>query len=149
MTNGSASQTTRILITFDDGYLDNYAVAFPILRSHGVQGVFFLPTAFIGTARMPWWDVVAYIIKTSRKRKIQMEYTDPASFDLQAEKISDILQWAKRPAVKDSERFIAELERACQTSRPQGESKHCFLNWNEAREMQQHGMAFGSPYPFP
>ena len=40
----------QVLITFDDGYIDNYQLAYPVLRRHGVQGVFFLPTGFVGTA---------------------------------------------------------------------------------------------------
>jgi peptidoglycan/xylan/chitin deacetylase (PgdA/CDA1 family) len=56
--HGNVPARNRVLVTFDDGYLDNYTVAFPILRSLGVQGVFFLPTAFVGTGELPWWDII-------------------------------------------------------------------------------------------
>lgn len=32
-----------LLLTFDDGYIDNYTVAFPLLESLGIQGSFFIP----------------------------------------------------------------------------------------------------------
>lgn len=43
----------RVLITFDDGYLDNYEIAFPILRSHGAQGVFFFARALLDPTTSP------------------------------------------------------------------------------------------------
>jgi peptidoglycan/xylan/chitin deacetylase (PgdA/CDA1 family) len=137
-----------VLITFDDGYIDNYALAFPILRSHGVTGVFFLPTAFVGTGRLPWWDTIAYIVKKSRRREIRLQYPEPAAFDLDAEGVGRatmrILRLFKRPEVQDTERFIGGLEAACDTARPAPDGERCFLNWDEARRMQAAGMAFGS-----
>jgi hypothetical protein len=39
----------RVLITLDDGYLDNYSIAYPILRSHGIQGTgWLLPASLVG-----------------------------------------------------------------------------------------------------
>jgi peptidoglycan/xylan/chitin deacetylase (PgdA/CDA1 family) len=148
MLRGDVPRGTSVLITFDDGYLDNYTLAFPILRTHGVQAVFFLPTAFIGTGKLPWWDMIAYIVKKSVKKRIHLEYPEPKKFDLVSKggkRVSmEILRLFTQPAVKDPERFLANLERVCEVSRPTSAAERCFLDWNEARDMQQDGMAFGS-----
>jgi len=139
---------TSILITFDDGYLDNYTVAFQILRSHNVPACFFLPTAFVGTGTVPWWDGIAYIIKQSKNRVIRLQYPQPVTFDLEHEGVSQtiiqILELYKSPDMRDQERFLSGLEDACGTQRPQINSHRRFLSWDEAREMQQAGMSFGS-----
>jgi peptidoglycan/xylan/chitin deacetylase (PgdA/CDA1 family) len=36
-----------VVITFDDGYLDNWVYAFPILKKHGMRGTVFVSTDFI------------------------------------------------------------------------------------------------------
>jgi peptidoglycan/xylan/chitin deacetylase (PgdA/CDA1 family) len=143
----STPSATSVLITFDDGYLDNYTEAFPILKSHGVQGVFFLPTAFVGTGQIPWWDSIAYILKHSRNREIQLDYPESAHFDLDREPvlrvIEQVLGIAKRSEVR-TDLLIGDLERACDCPRPSGGEDRCFLSWEEAREMKGAGMAFGS-----
>lgn len=45
-----------LVITFDDGYQDNYKFAAPILKSSGLPATFFLTSRFIGTDVVPWWD---------------------------------------------------------------------------------------------
>lgn len=46
-----------VILTFDDGYVDNYQHAFPILGEFGYHGTFFIVTEFIDKARegyMTW-----------------------------------------------------------------------------------------------
>jgi peptidoglycan/xylan/chitin deacetylase (PgdA/CDA1 family) len=148
MIDGGGPPGASVLITFDDGYVDNYTLAFPVLRSHGLQAVFFLTTAFVGTGHLPWWDTVAYIVKQSRSNLIRLRYPEPVTFDLEqigvVQATMQILRLYKQSSMKDHERFCGELEAACQVSRPQGDIERCFMNWEEVREMQQAGMAFGS-----
>ena len=43
-----------VLLTFDDGYLNTYELAYPLLRKHQLKATVFLPVAFIG--RSNEWD---------------------------------------------------------------------------------------------
>jgi peptidoglycan/xylan/chitin deacetylase (PgdA/CDA1 family) len=46
-----------VSITFDDGYLDNFEVAAPILRSLGLPATFFITSGFVGSRVVAPWDV--------------------------------------------------------------------------------------------
>lgn len=114
---------SRVLITFDDGYLDNYQVAFPILRSHGLQGVFFLATGLVGSCHVPWWDRIAFLVRTARNRHFSLDYPGPLSVDLDRDGVESslraILKLYKRPDNSDSHRFIKELETQSRERIPQ------------------------------
>ena len=43
-------------MTFDDGYLDNFEIAAPILRRFGLPATFFVTTGFIGSQVIAPWD---------------------------------------------------------------------------------------------
>jgi len=49
-------------ITFDDGYLDNWTVALPILRRYGVPATFFIATGFLDGGRM-WNDDIIEAVR--------------------------------------------------------------------------------------
>ena len=51
------------LITFDDGYRDNYEVAFPILKSMNIPATFFITTSLVGSKIIPWWDEIAWHLR--------------------------------------------------------------------------------------
>lgn len=46
--NGKPVPDKSILITFDDGYLNNYTYAYPLLQKYGMTGVLFVVTGWVG-----------------------------------------------------------------------------------------------------
>jgi peptidoglycan/xylan/chitin deacetylase (PgdA/CDA1 family) len=48
----------EVLLTFDDGYSDQYRYAFPLLRRYGDVATFFVNVGTIGTARHLSWQEV-------------------------------------------------------------------------------------------
>jgi len=45
--NRFESSKKNVFLTFDDGYLDNFLVAFPILKRYGLKATFFINPEFI------------------------------------------------------------------------------------------------------
>jgi peptidoglycan/xylan/chitin deacetylase (PgdA/CDA1 family) len=146
-TEKNTARRLRVLITFDDGYLDNYDLAFPVLRSHGVQGVFFLVSGNVGSCHVPWWDLIAHLIRTAQRPRFSLRYPAELTVDTErdgfAKTLRDVLRLYKRPENIDSARFIEELREAGKGSDPANGLRR-FLDWTEAREMLAQGMAIGS-----
>lgn len=146
-TGNDRSRRCRVLITFDDGSLDNYEVAFPILRSHGAQGVFFLCSNLVGSSHVPWWDHIAYLVKSAPKRKFSLRYPAGLDVDIDAdglrESLRSICNLYKSPANVDPERFMGELQYALDVKGLSAVQRR-FLTWDEARAMLAGGMAIGA-----
>jgi peptidoglycan/xylan/chitin deacetylase (PgdA/CDA1 family) len=145
---GDGPTRACVLITFDDGYLDNYELAFPVLNSHDVSAMFFLATGFVGSSRVPWWDRIAFVIKQCRDKTIRLNYPQPVEFDVEKLGILEvsrrILRIYRSPSVTDPDRFERELAEICKATPPGNDARPLFMSYEQARLMQAAGQAFGS-----
>jgi peptidoglycan/xylan/chitin deacetylase (PgdA/CDA1 family) len=56
LTAGTPLPARPVVITFDDGYADNYLTALPIMSRHGMRATVFVVTDFLGERPYMTWD---------------------------------------------------------------------------------------------
>ena len=132
-------------ITFDDGYLDNYRNAFPVLQANSCSALFFLVTSFVGSAHVPWWDEIAYLVRNSRRDRLELSTPAPLNLSPGEDRepaIRSVLLHFKREDNHSPAQFLEQLREQTGVTVPAPGRR--FLSWDEAREMQQGGQFFGS-----
>lgn len=135
------------LITFDDGYLDNYNLAFPILRSHGASGVFFLVSSYVGSSFVPWWDEIAYLAKQAKQDTVRLRYPRDLTFEnvrVNPGAFAEEVTGLYKQSDVDGDCLLESMAEACKARRPGQSAERLFLNWDEARAMLRGGMDIGS-----
>lgn len=84
---GNVLPENALLLTFDDGYIDNYTYAFPVLEEFGFQGSFFIPGKTFTTHQLLDVNKIHYILAGTDKKKLvedvkaKMDYYRGQEFD--------------------------------------------------------------------
>ena len=135
------------MITFDDGYLDNYTLAFPILKAFELRAVFYLVSTFVGSNAVPWWDEVSWLVRHASEdaEKLDLPRFGGGTVELKADRdeaLRQVLRVYKAPQNSDPVGMLQYLREACGVTLPVEGRR--FLNWNEAHEMAAAGMEMGA-----
>ncbi|HET6432967.1 polysaccharide deacetylase family protein [Dyella sp.] len=136
------------MVTFDDGYRDNYEVAFPILTRESLPATFFVSTGYIDTPSLPWWDEIAWMVRTGATGPLRLDpwIEKPVAFDEPDREgaIRTLLRTYKAIASQRTEAFLEAIAAAAGTGRaPAGEGRALWMNWDMLREMKAAGMTIG------
>lgn len=137
------------LITFDDGYRDNFDLAFPILRKHNASAVFFVPTDYIENPHLPWWDHIAYVVKTTKCHTLTLKTNPPVTIDLtttsRKNAIFQILCAFKNANKANEAGFLSQLEEVAEVQVDRTAlGRELFMSWSDLRQMVAAGMSIGS-----
>lgn len=137
-----------IIITFDDGYKDNYTVAFPLLKKFGLQAVFFPVTGLIG-GRLMEIERLAYAVKKTRKNKLDLTEAGLGIYDLQtgADRVkakNSLTHELRRPDERARESLAALIFARLEVDIPPGLGSRMMLDWDEIKIMAASGMEIGS-----
>jgi PST family polysaccharide transporter len=140
----------RVALTFDDGYRDNYELAYPALRAHGLPATFFLATGFLDRPHVAWWDEISWMVRSSRAGGIDDAGAWPIGplrwgDDDRSVAVSRLVEcyWSL-PQARTAE-YLDWLARACATGRADpSAAADTWMTWDMAREMRAGGMTFGA-----
>ena len=134
------------LITFDDGYIDNFEVAYQVLKKHEMTAVFFVPTSYIGSSILPWWDEIAWMIRNTKRDSVLIEsWENEVQIDRSDmnSTIRNVLLRVKKMEQITMEEILFKMRKYLECHLDVGKAK-LFMNWNHLKEMQKHGMEIGS-----
>ncbi len=132
------------MVTFDDGYRDNFDVAFPILSELGIPATFFIPTWHLSERKLGWWDVVAYLIKRTHKAKFSFRDRTYELAD-QTQAITQLLTHLKNIESTRVDGFLQSLSEALDVPLPSQElQSNELMTWDQLRIMRDQGMSIGS-----
>lgn len=138
-----------VVITFDDGYLDNYTLAYPILKKYQVPAIVYVATGLIGTNALTWPDQIEYALLKTRNTVFSLTSLwgeEQLSIETTVQKEHMNVRIAKAlKEVPDAERkCILEELFAVLGVNPSAASDRKMLNWDEIREMSDNGIEFGA-----
>lgn len=135
---GAPIANRSVLITFDDGYLDNYELALPLLRKYQVPAVFFIPITPIEKSRLGWWDIIAYFVKHTNKEKIFFE-GDAIPLRMAEDKeraIRTLLKYMKSAKFEESRDMLTRLSALCEVDFPSVvEQSEQLMSWDQIKEI--------------
>ncbi|HEX7801972.1 MAG TPA: polysaccharide deacetylase family protein [Pseudoxanthomonas sp.] len=138
-----------ILVTFDDGYDDNYRIAFPILRELGMSAMFFVSTGHIDSGMPYAYDWLVHMVCTTRAPKLQapelgIDWEIPEALVERRALAARLLDQLKGLDDAGQEALISRLEREWDIPRSAGHPDCRPMGWDQLREMHQGGMEIGS-----
>jgi peptidoglycan/xylan/chitin deacetylase (PgdA/CDA1 family) len=138
-----------MLLTFDDGYRDNFDMAVPILRERSIPATFFIPTAFLNSPRLPWWDHIAYVIKQTQVQYFIVERdangrSQALEINLattsRSAAIMKIIRAFLDDTIADGRWFLDRLaERAQVHVDSEGLARELFMSWESVRHLAAFG----------
>tara|TARA_R110000782_G_scaffold19151_1_gene52360 strand:+ start:1551 stop:2594 length:1044 start_codon:yes stop_codon:yes gene_type:complete len=142
--NGTMSCPRRpLILTFDDGYMDNYEFAFPILKSHGLSAAFFVSTSHIGSNQLFWFEELGFIMRKTKKQSWTL--LDGSSIEIpetdRGPTLKRLLKLMKDLPNEARVREIEHLRVESEAFDPEKIDAINFpMNWEHLVEMHNNGM---------
>jgi peptidoglycan/xylan/chitin deacetylase (PgdA/CDA1 family) len=117
-----------IAITFDDGYIDNFTVAKPLLEKYQLPATFFIASGNVGSDKEFWWDELEYIFLFSPLL--------PASLSIYISETQITLALKEEASLTEELKRKHSLWKACTEEPPTLRAKLFYKIWEQLRPLR-------------
>ena len=136
-----------IIITFDDGYVDNYLNAYPILKSHNNSAIFFVLPNYVNNNR-PIWDreiciLYKYYLENRNKPQFNNILLDESLNINKFFNIWQLIRFLKNKNISYIEDVIQNLKNQLEYKYSYNDEDLC-MKWSQLKELAKNNMTIGS-----
>ena len=147
--SGDALPPDGVVVTFDDGYRDNYENAFPVLKDYGIPATIFLSAEAVEKSSALWFDSVAELVMSRLKDSIDLSgyglpVLEAGSQQEKSAVLGSILAFLKNSSSFIRREVIGELQKQCCAGAGKAEGKRVMLSRDDIRLMSACGIDFES-----
>jgi len=150
--NGKDFPPRGVVVTFDDGWADNYFHAFPILKRYRIPATIFLTTDYIETEKVFWPERVSFFLS-------HIEKTDPGAIPDFAHSVfkskssisrrgknmlDSFIEFLKDLSPPERSRLILDLAGKAPEIGKDYLKANRLMTWKQVLEMNEAGIDFGS-----
>lgn len=135
------------IITFDDGYKDNFLYAYPILNKYNISATINLITAHIGTGNLFWFDKIKFALWNTMLEEVDLDEFGEYRLRSVNERVraaSNINGKLAKKTEKEKNLAIAKIINILHVDVPTNLGKELILSWDDIMEMNRNGVTFGA-----
>lgn len=138
----------KFVVTFDDGYLDNYEDALPVLKKHNVPSTIYLSYGHVEGEHRFWYELMTNGIYQTKKTEVDLTEFELGLFNLttsdeKEQLISQLNDWLKQFNNETRNTYLTTILNRLNVL-PETVPVSKMLDWDMVQEMQEHDVNFGS-----
>jgi peptidoglycan/xylan/chitin deacetylase (PgdA/CDA1 family) len=144
--SGDGLPRRSVVVTFDDGYADNYEVAVPVLNQAGVPATFYVTVDCVENKRLPWPSRLRFALRNTRLSAWGDSQGRNWPLNLPEEKEAAFLRSCDvccQLSGTAQEDFVVRVEQELEAKIPCLPDS-LMLSYEQIRALQRHGHIVGS-----
>ncbi len=136
-----------VVVSFDDGFENNYKIAVPILKKFSIPAVFYITAGMIGKKKMFWVDQIEDLINLTKKKEFFLKLSRKLNFSIKNKKekiiaINKIKKFCKKNSKLNKEKILKNLKKILNDVQPNiNHSKNYkSMSWNQLKKISKNSL---------